>query len=350
MATIIVHKYGMKFYSRDCTRSAIGEQGETEGILRHLVGAGHDVLYFGKHEGDVPGVAFLDPHLDGLDDLSTAAHQDKLWKMDTEMVAAYSPTVALQVNGMAPTFSWIDNPRGARLQSFAVRMCGPWLNILQSLKLNRICVNNDPRSYPRDQEMSYGWDYVRPSCVLDQCEATKKMTVGGRDYLRVSDYAKCESFGWLPPRENKKTRDIVIVAHSHFDDSLGSDATWPDLDRLLRETDCVVYGKGWEGSAWWHAHPDKFLGPVRPLEVLDIVNEAKASYVCDHTPGFKTGKPYVLTSQGCVPCWSYEEVMHAVENYDECISLAREKFKPDFSILDQAIESPSFGGGGYVPR
>jgi hypothetical protein len=349
MATIVVSKYGMKFYTRDCTKNAIGEQGETEGVLRHLVDAGHRVLYFGKHDGELEGVTFLEPHLTDLDDMSTAAHQEALWKLDTEMVGDHKPDLALQINGMAPTFSWIDNPRGARLQSFAVRMCGPWLNVLQSLKLNRMCINNDPRSYPRDQEMSYGWDYVRPSVLLDQCSAQKKMTVGGKDYLRVSHYAKAESFGWLPHRPNQKKRDVVIVAHSHFDDGLGSAATWPDLERLLVETDCTVYGKGWDGTEWQRRHPDKFLGPVKPLEVLDIVNEAKASYVCDHTPGFKTGKPYVLTSQGCVPCWSYNGVKHAIESYKEDIELAYELYSPDYSVLDEAIDNPNFGGG-YVPR
>jgi len=350
MATIVVSKYGMKFYSRDCTKNAIGEQGETEGVLRHLVSAGHRVLYFGKHEGEIPGVTFLEPHLTDLDDMSTAAHQEYLWSLDTQMVGDHKPDLALQINGMAPTFSWIDNPRGARLQSFAVRMCAPWLNILQSLKLKRTCINNDPRSYPRDQEMSYGWDYVRPSALLDQCATVKPMTVGGKQYSRVSMYAKAESFGWLPPRENKKLRDVVIVAHSHFDDSLGSKATWPDLEKLLAETDCVVYGKGWEETEWHERWPEKFLGPVKPLEVLDIVNTAKASYVCDHTPGFKTGKPYVLTSQGCVPCWSYNDVMNAIKHYDENIEWAKMSFQPDFRVLDRVIEDPNFDGGGYEPR
>jgi hypothetical protein len=176
------------------------------------------------------------------------------------------------------------------------------------------------------------------------------MIVGGKDYLRVSQYAKAESFGWLPERPNQKKRDVVIVAHSHFDDGLGSKATWPDLERLLVETDCVVYGKGWDGTEWQQRHPDKFLGPVTPLQVLDIVNEAKASYVCDHTPGFHTGKPYVLASQGCVPCWDYKAVMDALANYDEAIDAAKKWFQPDFSYLDAAIENPNFGGGGYAPR
>jgi hypothetical protein len=175
------------------------------------------------------------------------------------------------------------------------------------------------------------------------------MTVGGKKYNRVSYYAYAESFGWLPHRPNQKKRDVVIVAHSHFDDGLGSAATWPDLEWLLYSTDCVVYGKGWENTEWAQRYPDKFLGPVKPLEVLDIVNEAKVSYVCDHTPGFKTGKPYVLTSQGCVPCWNKEQIKHAIDNYEASIQLAYELFQPRFDVLDEALVNPE-RFGGYVPE
>jgi len=339
---IVVTKYGMKFYTRDNTKNKIGEQGETEGVLRHLVSQGHTVLYFGVYEGEVPGVIHLRPHLDDLDDLSTAAHQEALWKKDTEMVGDYCPDAAIQINGLAPTFSWIDNPRGARLQAFAVRMCGPWLNILQSLKLKRICINNDPRSYPRDQEMSYGWDYVRPAALLDQCSKVKDTIVGGKSYRRVSHYAKCESYGWLPQRENTRETDIATVAHSHFDDSLGTIAKWELLPALFdRFPDFKVYGLGWPEG-------DRYPGPVRPMEVLDIVRRAKCSYICDHTEGFKTGKPYVLVSQGCVPCWTMDEIEFALSNYDEAISRAREIYRPDFSVLDEVLDGAY--GGGYEPR
>ena len=343
---ILITKYGMKFYSRDKLTNKGGEQGETEGLLRHLVECGHDVTYFGRWEGEVPGVRFVAATLGDLDHESSAAQQQACWDADLKLLAG-NYDAAIQVNGLAPTFSWIDNPRGARLQAFAVRYCGPWLNALQRLHLPRLCINNDPRSYPRDQEMSYGWEWCRPAALLDQCDARVKQVVGGKEYLRVSTYGACESFGYLPVRENRREKDIVIVAHSHFNDSLGTKGDWSLLDELFAKfPDLLVYGAGWE--SWAEKYPGRFPGAVSPAKVLDLVNEAKCSYVVDHHPGFKTGKPYVLTSQGCVPCWDMEAIEYAVAHYDEAIDVARRMFVPDFSFVDKMLKGePS---GGYIQR
>jgi hypothetical protein len=341
MATVIVSKYGMKWYSRECTTNKIGEQGETEGIMRWLLSEGHKVVYFGAHEGELLGVHFVRPHLDGLDAESSDRHQRELWTKDIEQLADLGITHAVQVNGMAPTFSWIDNPRGARLQSFAVRMCGPWLNVLQTLRLPRICVNNDPRSYPRDQEMSYGWDYVRPAALLDQCSATKKMTVGGKGYKRVSVYGACESFGYLPPRDNTQEVDCVVIAHNHANDGIASKSDWSELFELLERFPLTkVYGTGWET---YMGH--NFMGPIPPHQVLEEFAKAKTCFYVPHTPGFKTGKPYVAVSCGCVPCMSVSEVLAAIENYDECIASDKEFYKPDFSVLYSVLFEGAYGGG-----
>lgn len=340
MAKILVTKYGMKFYP-GISSNPIGEQGETEGMLRHLVSQGHEVGFFGQHAGEIEGVRFFKPNIDGLNDNSTEKYQEECWAKDLEMVGS-DWDHAIQVNGMAPTFSWIGNPRGALLQAFAVRYCGPWLNILQKLRLPRICINNDPRSYPRDQEMSYGWTFTRPAVLLDQWDKEILMRVGGKTYLRKSEYGCCESWNCLPVRENKKKTPVVIIAHSHFEDGIRSKGDWSQLSLLFeRFPDLKVYGKGWPEG-------DRFPGPVNPAQVLDIANEAMCAYVVDHTPGFKTGKPYVLTSQGCVPCWNLDYLMWALDHYDEAIAIARATYVSDYSHLDRILEGNH--NSGYVPR
>jgi hypothetical protein len=340
MARVIVSKYGMKWYSRECTTNKIGEQGETEGIMRWLLGQGHEVIYFGAHEGEVDGVTFIRPHLDGLDAESSDRHQRELWTKDIEQLADLHVTHAVQVNGMAPTFSWIDNPRGARLQSFAVRMCGPWLNVLQTLRLPRVCVNNDPRSYPRDQEMSYGWNHCRPSALLDQCSAIKKMTVGGLDYRRVSVYGVCESYGYLPVRLNTGEMNCVVIAHNHANDSIASKSDWSSLHELLKlMPEIKIYGNGWE------VDDVNFMGPILPHQVLKEFSRAKTCFYVPHTPGFKTGKPYVATSCGCVPCTSLADVLFAINNYEYAIHEAQVLYQPDFSMLRGVLFEGTYGGG-----
>jgi hypothetical protein len=337
MAVVMMQKYGMKWYSRDCTRNKIGEQGETEGIMRWLVEQGHKVVYFGAHEGTVPGVEFITPSLEGLDSDSPAAHQIECWAEDIEHLGDLGITHALQINGLAPTFSWIDNPNGARLQSFSVRMCGPWLNALQSLGLPRLCVNNDPRSYPRDQEMSHGWDWVRPTMLLDQGNFVKNTIVGGKPYRRVSVYGACESMGYLPQRENLGLVDCVVVAHNHTTCGIRSKTQdWSALEHLPPGT--KVYGNGWEVGG-------QFMGPITPNEVLDRFREAKTCYYAPHTPGFMTGKPYVATSQGCYPCTSPLTVQSALKHYDQYIAEARATYAPDFSILQACMFEGAYGGG-----
>lgn len=329
---LLINKYGMKFYTREHNRNAGGEQGETEGLMRYLVSAGHEVYYFGVSKGEVPGVTFITPHLEDLDHESTASHQQRLWDRDVEMIGDLGIEAAIQVNGLAPTFSWIDNPKGARLQAFTVRMCGPWLNILQRLKLPRWCVNNDPRSYPRDQEMSFGWEWARPRAMLDQWSCEKDIIVGGKPYTRRSVYAACESFGYLEHRENTGELPIVIVAHKH---AWGTHK-WELADRLIREFNCQCYGNGWPAGA------------VKPYEVFDIFRTAKCTYIDPHTVGFNTGKPYVAVSQGCVPCYTYDEIIRAMNDYEGAIAEARAKYVPNFSHIDRLLDGEYYGG--YEPR
>lgn len=367
MKTIVVSKTGMSFCARsEAGLNAIGgEQGETEGLMRHLVARGDvRVVYFGPSRGlirldagrpvaqhkamthDDPGWGVCHwactPHVSGLDESSDQGAVQEGWDWDeSELYPVLHGAVAcINVCGPPATFSYPGNPKGSTVQLQGMKYTAPILRMLEQLRLPRVCVNNDPRTYPRDQEMSHGWRYARPQALLDQCENKVDMVVGGTPYLRHSYYSGAESWAYLPKRaemtEEQKTRfesrqrrreksegelgsekrmleglvglpdgstPGVVVAHAHIADGcrqrkrstswwnvLGDSSTWPEWLR--------IYGQGWEAFA---QGVDAIRGPVTTAVVQELFRTSRCTPCVAAAPGFYTGKPYVAMSQGCVP-------------------------------------------------
>lgn len=297
---LLINKGGMVFRTRAANTggSATGEVGETEGLIRHLVARGHDLVYFGRCVGELPCPIVQSCCPADLSEWSTSAYQKECFAEDIKNLEPYGPFAGLiQVCGYSPTFSHIDNPRGAIVQASGVRYSAPTLNVIQHFKLKRICVNNDPRTYPKDQEMSYGWDYCRPAALLDQCGGDTLQTVGGRKYIRRSVYAGCESWAYLDRLPNTHG-ECTVVAHAHIKDGCkqaARDASWVNV---LQGTPYKVYGKGWEHFSLYD--DQRFMGPVNPSKVPGILSNSIAS-PCVAQENFYTGKPYVLWASGCVP-------------------------------------------------
>jgi hypothetical protein len=299
MKTLLFAKGGGPMYTRDFIgrASASGEQGESEGTLRHLCERDDlRVIYFGQSYGELPCESYR-PMIDGLTEMSNAAVQEAYWDVDEIAIRAMLGDDEcigfLNIAGYSPTFSWIANPNYATVQAAAVRYTGPMNSIIERLKLPRLVVNNDPRTYPKDQEMSYGWDHIRPVALLDQWGDQRVQVVGGKKYLRRSIWAKCESWGYLKRYENLGIERCVVLAHAHVDTGTrnGSFEPW---HRILDGTSYPIYGAGWDGFPQWQ-------GAVRPKEVQEILKDAICCPVLFNTPGFYTGKCYVLESCGCIP-------------------------------------------------
>lgn len=386
MKTILVSKTGMSFATREQARlgSATGEQGETEGILRHLVQRGDvHVIYFGRMRGEVPGVTNIAPDTQGLNEHVLCAEQEERWARDIAALKPHEPIACINVTGPPATFSWARNPRGAQIQAQGVHYTGPILNAIHKLGLKRICVNNDPRTYPRDQEMSYGWTSCRPVALLDQCAAIKSQTVGGKEYRRVSVYSAAQSWAWLPEAAPRAFADRVpcnVVAHAHIGDGCAQqdrDSAW----RAIIDGDYPIYGKGWEH---YTGTLGKVMGPVKPSEALQLFHNARCTPCVAAVPGFYTGKAWVAYSQGCIPVpfgdgqhphtWDpvgryvgldndYERCTHGLKPFaamgeDEyCTRLLNwgERLKPDWSMLDKVVDKliggcfVDFEFGGYCP-
>lgn len=392
MHSIIVTKSGSVFRTRDAasTASAVGENGETEGILRHLAADKRlRVIYFGKWRGgEIPGVTVVEADTNGLSELSTGDEQRTCFDNDVQRLLPYAPFIGLiNVSGLPPTFSHIDNPNGAFVQSAAVHYTAPMLNVLQHFKLKRCVVNNDPRSYPRDQEMSMGWPHCRPVALLDQCNTTRVTTIGGRSHRRVSVYARCESWGYLPKCEmGHSRRPALCIAHAHIADGIkkGSEDAW---DVVLDGTIFPVYGRGWQKTR--HYDDSRWMREVPATDVAEHLATAKTCPIVAHTPGFYTGKPYVCLASGCLPLlfgrgehthtWDMDEryishlherlrfskkgeLQYLISEIDRSEELRRELLEewtriavPDWSKLDSLIdkliadtEMPANEFGGYL--
>ena len=376
--TILINKSGCVFRTRDSNKGAskTGEVGETEGVIRHLVERGHKVVYFGAIRGDLP-CTVVESHIPpDLNELSPGAYQRELWAKDVAALEPHGPfTHMLQMAGFSPTWSTIDNPNFASIYSAGIRYSGPALHVLHHFGLQRIMINCDPRTYPKDQEMSLTWPEVRPRLVLDQCDSEVVTKVGGKKYRRITRYAGCESWAYLNKFANTGEVDCAVVAHAHIKDGCrqqGRDQSWRNV---LLGTNHMVYGKGWEHYS--NYNPDLMPGPIRPNEVQRLLSRVKCS-PCVAQENFYTGKPYVLWSCGCVPLlygdgqdpytWDPKEIFlplnhpwrinkpgdldRLIKDVDKMKGHWDRVLKPRWAVLDEIADKIEEGyefNEGYVP-
>lgn len=383
---ILVSKYGATFRTReDCRRgSPSGEVGETEGLIRYLISQGHDVAYFGQMRGEIEGCTYIPSCLrtiddDPLDHESTWEDQQAAWAIDHMNVLQWGePDMYITVAGYSVTMSFIENPNFTTVQAASVRYCGPVLGMYRSLGLPRIVVNNDPRTYPKDQEMSLIDPGLRPAALLDQYVGpAKTQVVGGTKYKRHSCYACPESWAYLDEYHNTGEYPCVILAHSHVHDGIkqrGRMIAWENvIDRPW-----PIYGKGWE---WLES--DAWNGHVNPREVIDILASHATCPMVAHEH-FYTGKPYMLNSCDCIPIlygdgdpytadplgkWEPMDSPHRIRKPGDLSTVVErvtsdlaywrevwdERLKPDYTKLDELITYVDEGGilpnferfGGY---
>jgi hypothetical protein len=291
---ILVSKYGGLFCTREAAakNSSSGEQGETEGLIRHLTKE-HDVLYFGRYEGK-PLCQVVEPNIKGFRETTTWEQQCEGFRQDIAAVEAFQPQAYVMSAGYSVTMSMIQNPNSTTVQAASIRYTAPILNLLTHFELPRIVVNNDPRTYPKDQEMSLGWPYARPVALLDQGWGDVNCVVGGGRYIRRSVYAKAESWAHHLRRPNTREFPAVCIAHAHIHDGCKQKDRVGPWHNVLDGNDIWVYGKGWEGFGC------NWQGCLDPAQVMDLLNRCDCC-PCVAQKQFYTGKVYVCEAQGCVP-------------------------------------------------
>lgn len=395
MKSIIVTKYGSVFRPRSnlVGASKTGEQGETEGVIRHLLDRRDcQVVYFGQYRGDpFPGLIVVESDLsrvkevDGDPLLLSDDAQKAGFDNDMEnvlQVCKTQPAAMICVDGYAPTFSHVYNPTGATVQCAAINYCAPQLALLESLKIPRICISNDPRCVPRDQEMSFGWEWTRPQACLGQWDhRLPSRVIGGKRYDCRWVHARAESWAYLEQSDglpHADRADVNVIAHAHLEDGMrcGSQKAWRQVLTDAPEG-TRVWGKGWEAFAQpnqdsFDGGNVQFMGPCRPGDVSALLDATLCCPVVSHTPEFYTGKPWVLAARGVVPLLfgdgehshTYDpkgllmdvqhnpcrivkpgDFKHRCELYESRPDLWqsdmnwwRDRLRPDFSLLDEVID------------
>lgn len=311
MKTIVVSKTGMSFCTRAeaAKNSATGEQGETEGVLRHLMSRGDcRVVFFGAARGDMSELCHrhVTPNVSRIREDAEQSDLDTGWAEDATEMSDEHCVGMINMAGPPATFSYPGNPKGSQVQLQGMKYTAPILRMCEEKQMPRCVINCDPRTYPRDQEMSYGWKWARPRALLDQCRNEQSMIVGGVEYDRISVYAGCESWAWLPRRDGGERSRCHVVAHAHIRDGirqksrsdswfnvLGPPSEWPE--------GFTVTGAGWFHYAGYESIDTRFRAACTPQEALDIFHRTQFTPCVAAAPGFYTGKPYVAFSQGCVP-------------------------------------------------
>lgn len=360
MKTIIVNKMGLVFGREN----ASGEQGETLAVIDRLMRRSDcHVLYFGTYQ-NIPCDG-VQAYIAGLSELSLASKQEAHWEYDIHNLKNYEIVAVITMAGYSGTMSCINNPNFATVQACGVRYAAPILNVIHRLAVPRIVINQDPRTYPREQEMSLMWPELIPCALLDQCNNTVYTTIGRQKYKRKSVYAAVESWAQFKPYNLPKDMLACMIAHKHSNNTIRRKTrAWDVIIPVCKELGIPVHGNGWEEEGYYC---------VSPTEAMKLMSRSQYCPIVGLKPGFYSGKIHVVTQQKCCPLlWDGDE--YAYDPFyryippDSPLRFQTEKellialskrmqppsFKPSWAVFDQMIDDlladKPFEGkyGGYT--
>jgi len=377
---VLITKVGAVFWTRELSaqNSSVGEQGETEGVINHLLERDDiQLVYFGQWRGALPeGLIYIPSYLDNLDELTSARLQEHNWAIDTKNVSEMNPKFFVNIAGYASTMGWVGNPHGSGVQACAIRYVSPHLNILQSCKLARIVINNDPRSYPRCGEIGLGWDWTRPRALLSQRTLNWSRTIQGSKFDVREVYAGAENWCEHIPQAPINDLPVMIVAHAHIKDGCKfakREGAWatvlspPKDNAELLSMGMRVYGRGWQHFSGYNS--ELMPGCIRPDEVMNVLARAKVCPAVSAGDGFYTGKLRTCLAQDCLPIFfgsgepfTFDplekyvpfdsdirikkpgDLLRLVKYFDThedirktCVSELLELSKPDWTLFDKCI-------------
>lgn len=336
---VVIAKVGSVFYTRKLAakNSSVGEQGETEGIINHLLDRGDiQVIYFGLWRGDVPdGLIVIEPHIDGFDEYTSASQQQQGWAKDADVVRPYEPKAFINVTGYASTCCSVDNPAAAGVQACGIRYSGPAIGLMQSLHLPRICVNNDPRNYPREGEIVWNWDWCRPRAMLSQ--RTRDFQLELRERTLNCREVYCGAENWcehIHHDDLTKRSACTMIAHAHIGDGckrIERDVAFAhilapqDEIEVLKLMGLHVYGDGWSGFCNYddsYMHP-----PIKPSEVGRVLAQAKTCPAVAAGDDFYTGKLRTCLAQGCLPLFYGRGEPFTFDPFEKYVSLSDQRMR-----------------------
>jgi len=311
--TILISKAGGTLWTREMAHrmSADGEQGCTEGVVRHLCERDDvNVVYYGKAYGDLP-CQVIDPCMEPLarynnDPLLIPAEaQYEAWAIDNEQLEKLQPIIGyITTGGYASGNCRIDNPQARVIQCCALRYQAHMIQALEHFELPRFVINSDLRTYPKNQEMIQRSHFIQPRALLDQTKWSTFQSIYDVKMSRRSVYARCETWNAHDPRpDNTRELSCVSISNAHIKTgmrSAGRADAWSNIfGGYDLPPDLKIYGNGWEHWDWYD--PELCVGEVKPSDVLDILHTSRSAPVIAQAYGYYTSKPYICHSVGCVP-------------------------------------------------
>ena len=355
--------------------SSVGDQRDAAGLLEYLC-TKYRVVVFGqtrdteefKTKHPNADVHFIRPDVTQVDGLSSEKGMIAACGDSIEELRSFEPRVCVNVCGASATCTWPGNPRGVFTQCWIAKYVAPAVHAMQFLKLKRICTNNDPRNYPKEAEMSYGWEHVRPVAMLTQETRTFNRTTWNKNYLIHARYARAEnwwSYGLsYAPIDCDRPMTCTAIAHSHMNDGRlkkGRNEAWETILKNFKDVD--VFGKGWETFS----QDDHFHGAIRPGKVDKLLRRTVCGPIVPCADGFATGKLRVYVLAGAAPLLygrgeyltydrderyvSLDDPFRITDDLERAIELCHDETlrkeyvtrlrrlsEPDFTLLDECIE------------
>lgn len=272
MKRIVVSKTGSVL-----RHTNVGDARDQLGILEYLRDQGHAVCFLGRAQVLPEGVDYIEWCVQG--DWLVNNLKAEVERVCIEL-SRWKPNAILNCVAQCPTVCDPDNPRGVIVQQSAMRYTAPLLFVYHKTGMPRLCIVNDPRSYPFNAESS--WLACGPSAVLTQehDQFVTRRVWGEVQGLQIT-YGRCEnwwSYG-MNPVHTPRPYHMVLMGHAH-----GREQLW---DSLLGDIFCERRGRGW---------PD---GPVdNPYELLRTSSCGPIMPIRD---GFHTGKLRQYALHGCAP-------------------------------------------------
>jgi hypothetical protein len=300
---IALCKTGSVWWVDTAKANSTGEQNDSTGVAKILRDHGHDVCLFSAVRGEVEGCHHINwdwaehgmPR-NAAD--STAAEVYAAYDKVVSQLEAWQPDMLIEMAGGTAPSATLDNHKGSRVFEFAVRYVGCALYTYHKLKLKRLLIVTDPRSFPQNQEMTR-WPEVIPQAILSQCAEEKTKRCDGIHYDIKAVHAGCEnwwSWGWDYPAIKRDVPKLArIIAHSHFFDARlakNRDDVWKyiftDFDYPR-----IIHGKGW---------PEHMSdGPISSEQVHTALQNSQCGPMIPVAENWVTAKLRQYALNGAVP-------------------------------------------------
>ena len=333
MARVIVVRTGGTWYGEgDKKPSGLQSQDNHTAVARALCAGGHDVLCCGRIEGSL---SFHNRHYTASQagtweqlswaikpSLGIAGNEDERIRV-RNAVRDFKPDVVVNVCGSELTTLSPVTAKARGIETIDASWRYGWMlvEIMDELRLPRICVITDCRCYPRESELSL-FDYMRPAAVLSQERKSFERSSAGGGLWRVeSCYAGIERLRLtgikpLPPSAWTVINErCIALAHAHVDDAVISKHKRQLWAYIGGEGAPLIdaYGNGWdnfEGAP--KLGKDKgerySLGNICPKGELahgDDMYRALSTYTCGPLVpmchGWLSPKYREYALAGCVP-------------------------------------------------